>query len=188
MPFDKSQPTNTTKIRNLGTVIRPNWDAIELGDASFKPIALNLANRTPAVVPIDPAAIANVYQLYCKEDSHGNKQIYAEDPNAKIMQITNSATPVSAVHGYTWLPGGFLMQWGYVTALAGGGSTNINFVALGIQNFTGTPFSIQTQVRHNGYDDNAVGCVTAGATTGFTLKNSSSSARDFYWLAIGPKV
>lgn len=190
MPFDKTQPADSTKIRNLGVVIRPNWEAIETADSSFKPYAINLTDRSllPAPIPVNPVAIADVYQLYCKKDVNGNIQIYAEDKNSKIMQITNSATPVSAAHGYTWLPGGFLMQWGYVTALAGGGSTNINFVALGLANFTAAPFSIQTQVRHNGYDDNAVACVTAGAATGFTMKNSSSHARDFYWLVIGPKV
>lgn len=188
MAYDSTQPTNTTKLRNVGVVIRPNWIAIEDGDPTFKPKAINLNNRTPLGVPNDPGAVANSYILYSKQDPAGNVQLYGIDPASRVTQMSLAVSPSSAANGYTWLAGGMLMQWGYVAALAGGGSTNVNFAALGIQNFTGAPFSIQTQVRHNGYDDNAVGCVTAGATTGFTLKNSSSHARDFYWLAIGPKV
>jgi hypothetical protein len=187
MPFDKTQPTNTTKIRNLGTVIRANWDAIEIGDASFKPIALNLANRTPAVVPIDPAAIANVYQLYCKEDSHGNKQIYAEDPNARIVQITNSANPLNAANGYTWLPGGFLMQWGKAHA-NGNADTLIPFSTA----FTAVPYSIQiTQSRSTGGSAVAF-YVVDDAGKAPTINDfyvyKSGGGQDFYWLAIGPKV
>jgi hypothetical protein len=81
-----------------------------------------------------------------------------------------------------------MVQWGYVTALAAGGSTNILFAtAPGLPNFSAAPYFIGTQIRHNGYDGNGVGCVTAGAATGFTLKNSSASDRDYYWVAIGPE-
>jgi len=190
MPFDKTQPADSTKIRNLGVVIRPNWAAIEEADPSFEPYAINLKDRSilPGPIPVNPAAIADAYLLFAKKDGLGNKQLYVENSAGSVTSLTNNPFPVSAATGYSWLAGGLLIQWGYVTALAGGGSTNINFAALGLPDFTGAPFSIQTQVRHNGYDDNAVACVTAGATTGFTMKNSSSNARDFYWTAIGPRA
>ena len=77
MTWDPSQPTDTTKIRNLGIVIRPNWQAIEAADSSFKPVALNLDNRTPLGVANDPTAIADAYLLYCK-DSFGYPQAFVE--------------------------------------------------------------------------------------------------------------
>lgn len=91
MAWDKTQPTNTTTLRNLGTVIRPNWNAIETADSTFKPEAFNLLNRTPATVPIDPVAIANTVIVYCKEDSSGNPQFYAIDPSSNIYQLTGDS-------------------------------------------------------------------------------------------------
>ena len=76
MAFDKTQPTDTTKIRNLGVVIRPNWVAIEEADSTFRPYALNLQNRTPLGVSNDPASIADTYILYEKDDGSGNPELF----------------------------------------------------------------------------------------------------------------
>lgn len=137
-----------------------------------------------------PLSVSSMTMMCRNTGTHYN--LFYKEHNGTVAgpdtQISNSAVITkNALPGTSFLPGGLMIQWGYVTALAGGGSTNVNFVALGLQDFTAAPFSILTQIRHNGYDADGVGCVTAGATTGFTLKNSSANARDFYWLAIGSK-
>lgn len=92
MVFDKTQPTNTTKLRNLGVVVRPNWDAIESADSTFIPEALNLADRTAGViVPTDPTAIADTMIFYSKQDGSGNAQIFAIDPSSNIYQLTGNS-------------------------------------------------------------------------------------------------
>jgi hypothetical protein len=88
MTFDVSQPTDTTKIRNLGVVIRPNWQAIEDGDSSFLPQSINLANRTPLAAPNDPVAIADSFINYCKEDGAGNPEFYGIDAASNILQYS----------------------------------------------------------------------------------------------------
>lgn len=88
MAFDKTQPTDTTKIRNLGTVIRPNWDAIETADSTFKPYAINLQNRTPLGVSNDPATIADTSIIYVKDDGAGNPELYSKDGSGNIIQMT----------------------------------------------------------------------------------------------------
>ncbi|HUX61395.1 MAG TPA: hypothetical protein VMV32_08790, partial [Ignavibacteriaceae bacterium] len=110
MAFDDTQPTDNTKIRDLGVVIRPNFVAIETGDSSFEPEKVNLLNRTTATVPIDPVAIATSYIMYSKEDSSGDPQLYGIDPNSNIMQFTGIA-PSLATNGYVFLPGNLLLQW-----------------------------------------------------------------------------
>jgi hypothetical protein len=77
--FDKTQPTDTTKIRNLGVVIRPNWVAIEQGDDTFRPLAENLQNRTPSALPPDPTLLADTSKLYCKEDGSGVAELFNMD-------------------------------------------------------------------------------------------------------------
>lgn len=91
MAFDKTQPQNTTKLRNLGVVIRPNWDAIETADSTFIPEALNLADRTAAGIANDPTAIADSVILYSKQDGSGNPQSFAIDPSSNIYQLTGNS-------------------------------------------------------------------------------------------------
>lgn len=90
MAWDILQPTNTTKIRNLGVVIRPNWAAIQQADSTFLPNAINFKNRTPSVVPINPAAIATSYITFCKEDGAGNPELFGISPSSQIIQFTKA--------------------------------------------------------------------------------------------------
>ena len=88
MAWDKTEPKDTTKLRNLGVVIRPNWEAIESAEATFKPVGLNLDNRTALVIANDPTAIADSVILYSKEDGAGDPQGYAIDPDDSISHLT----------------------------------------------------------------------------------------------------
>ena len=88
MAYDPTQPTDSTKIRNLGTVIRPNWQAIEDADSSFKPVGINLDNRTPLVVPNDPVAISETVIPYCKDDVAGDPQLFVIDQSSNVTQLT----------------------------------------------------------------------------------------------------
>lgn len=90
MAWDITQPTNTTKIRNLGIVIRPNWQAIEEGDSTFKPQAFNLTDRTVAGLPVNPTAIADAIVVYCKESTAGNSEFYVIDENSNVIQLSES--------------------------------------------------------------------------------------------------
>ena len=188
MPFDALQPTNTTKIRNLGTVIRANWKAIEEGEASFKPQEINFPNRTVlGVVPVDPVAIANTVILYSRTNAGGHTVLYAEDPASQISQITGSVAPNRAANGYTWLPGGMLMQWGLNHA-NGNANTLIPFSIA----FTSVPYSIQvTQSRTTGGSATAfyvVDDVGDAPTINDFNVYKEGGGQDFYWIAIGPKV
>lgn len=86
--FDKSQPTDTTKIRLLGEVIRPNWVAIEEGDNSFRPLSLNLQNRTSSAVSNDPTLLVDTSKFYVKNDGAGNPEAFVIDTMGRITQLT----------------------------------------------------------------------------------------------------
>jgi len=146
MTWDATQPQNTTKLRNLGAVIRPNWEAIEAGDSSFIPQALNLADRTPLGVANDPIAIADTMILYSKQDVSGNPQIYAIDPSSIITKLTNGNTLTAAANGKYILPNGLTFIWGkglaktswYTNTFPGSGFANNAFsiVVTKIDDFT----------------------------------------------------
>lgn len=182
MVWDVSQPTDTTKIRNLGTVIRPNWQAIQEADSTFKPYALNLDNRTPLAVPNDPAAIADSYILYCKDDAAGDPQLFGIDASSNIVQFTGGA-PTLATAGRVFLPGGLLLQWNRVSAASG---STVNFpIAFGAAPYyvsfipTGTSGTNRIFSRLNG---NPV----AGSFSPIILNTSGSGLTEtIYYIALG---
>lgn len=189
MPFDKTQPADSTKIRNLGVVIRPNWTAIEEAEPSFKVFSMNFVDRStlPAPTPVNPAAIADVYQLFCKKDSGGHPQLYVESPGGSVVKISTSVIPVSAQNGYSWLSGGLILQWGIHHA-NGTANTIIPFHTA----FSGNAYNIQTTMTKS----------TGGSQFQVTVRNEAghaptnaqfevynpNSGHDIYWTAIGPKV
>jgi len=87
--FDKTQPKDTTKIRNLGAVIRPNFVAIQEAPSSFKPYAINLQNRTPLGVSNDPATISGSSILYTKTDADGKVELFCKSSAGTIQQLTS---------------------------------------------------------------------------------------------------
>jgi len=105
--WDKSQPQDTTKLRRLGIVTRPNWEAIESADATFLPQALNLADRNAAGVPADPTAIPKSVILYSKQDGAGKPQLYSIDPDSNIFAFTGNKV-TEGVNGGT--AGGTLIK------------------------------------------------------------------------------
>jgi len=119
MTFDPSQPTDNTKIRDLSTVIVPNWEAIQGADSSFKPIGINFNNRNPLPSTNDPTPIANAYILYCKEDPATNPELFGRDAAGNILQFTGGAAS-SITNGHTFITGGLRYQWFRATSADNG--------------------------------------------------------------------
>lgn len=124
--WDKTKPENTSKIRNLGVEIRPNWEAIESADATFKPKGLNLDKNT-----VDSTAIADSMILYNK-----NNQLYAIDPTSVITKLSGGSLTAAAT-GKVVLPNGLTFIWGTGTA-----STAFVTKSFGLSGFSNNCFHI----------------------------------------------
>ena len=184
MVWDITQPTDTTKIRNLGIVIRPNWQAIQEADSTFKPQALNLNNRTPLAVANDPTPIANAYIPYCKDDSAGNPELFGIDENGVISQFTSTDRTLAQT-GYSLVAPGFLLQWGRDTMT--GASSTITFPKA----FSATAWVVTNTPYSNtvtGSTPKPFGVTNITATTfDATALNSAGAASVLFgWIAIGP--
>jgi len=139
MAFDPSKPADDEKIRNLGTVIRANWQGIEQAESSFKPYALNFVDRNTigGGVPAQPAKIAGTGQLYSKQNGASTKvELFYLDnagtPN-EVQLTTDGELGVTTQNVQflalndgtrTFDKDDFLSVWGYITFDAG-----INIVA-----------------------------------------------------------
>jgi len=178
MAWDKSKPTDTTKLRNLGTVIRPNWDAIESADATFIPEALNLADRTALGVANDPTALADTVILYSKQDGAGKPQAYTIDPDSTITQLTGGTTTF-AVKGHILLPNGFKMNWGTIASTGSVAKAELFESA-----FTTACYSITVTPITDTGTRTAVVVNGTVVVAGFSIK-SSNAGMNVYYTAIG---
>lgn len=182
MVWNIALPADTTKIRNLGIVIRPNWQAIQEADSTFKPYAINFDNRTPLGVANDPTAIADSYIMFCKDDATGNPELFGIDASSNITQFTKGASNLAAT-GKVFLPGGLLMQWGKVTVATGGTVTfgeafGAAPVYVGFQP-TGTSGTNRIFYRLNGNP------IAASFSPIMVDRNNSGLTETIYYMALG---
>ncbi len=89
MAWDTNLPADTTKIRDLGVVIRANNTAIAGGDTSLAPPRWNISNSGGV-----PPASASMVRIYGDNDSAGNAQIFTIDPSSNKSRITS--TPIAS--------------------------------------------------------------------------------------------
>ena len=84
MAWDKTKPGNSEKIRNLGTVIRANWEAIEEGDDvgvanMLQMRSVQLDNRTGLAANNDAQTNAGTHYLYSKDDADAVQEAFFKD-------------------------------------------------------------------------------------------------------------
>lgn len=92
MAWDKTLPSNTTKIRQYPTVLTANFAAVEEGDSSLQNWKINLIQRNaiPSAPPVTPAKIANVVQVYAKQSIFSRSELFVTDDHspANTIQLT----------------------------------------------------------------------------------------------------
>jgi len=135
-----------------------------------------------------PTPVSNQGVVYTKKDASNRSQLfYSPDSTGDEYQITRvigaSIATFSTNPGWTFLPGGMLMQWGTASSIAGGTATVVFPVA-----FTATPYSIQATVFQNTANRHSVYIKTM-TNTGFVSTNldggGSGEINTFTWVAIG---
>lgn len=186
MSFDETQPTDTTKLRSLGVVIRPNWVAIKEADSTFIPYGLNLLDLTAAVIPA-PSNISTAYQFYCASDGAmvgPTKELFGINPAGDTIQFTKGSPSKSAALTSTFLPGGLILKCGVISTSVAGTAT-INW------NFTNNLYSATlTRVKNSGLNNRFSLYFSSSPTkaSGSILlvdNNGNGFDNNVYWQAIG---
>jgi len=168
MSWDKSKPTNTTKLRNIGEEIRPHWAAIESADDTFKPEGLNLD-----INAIDRTAIADTLVMYNKAN-----ELYSIDPASVIRKLTGGSFTANAP-GKLILPNGFTLIWGTGGATTAWATKTFDTVG-GVVGFANNCFHISGSAN------------TSTETIGFQLLSKtqykvkcSGGSPTYFYFAIG---
>jgi hypothetical protein len=102
----------------------------------------------------------------------------------KDYQLTTAldgqSTTFGAVDGWTFLPGGLIMQYGrYTKPAASNGEINFNFT------FPNAVFNVQIAVESNVGDPNRQATINTITTSKFKWKSGSSNVTTYHWMAIG---
>lgn len=142
----------------------------------------------------DQATTTNEIGLYCKKagsPAYSNlffrQEIGGADPTKNqgaIIQMTNIA-PVNASSGYSFLPGGMLIQWDTITT-NGTNSTPVVFpIAFDVAT---TPYSIQLTGAVGIIGSNLSLSVSGATNAGFNLRTAASATLPVYYTAIGQRT
>jgi hypothetical protein len=156
--------------------------------------------------PTAPAPMDNIGQFYtCQIRSPPvtggiiDEVLYYQSAFGRITQLTNNITGPGfqsstagqgGFNGYTTLPGGLMLQWGYLASTTSSSFTQLNFNKFNIP-FPNQCFNVWTQPYSSGSVPNSQATVAIRGSTvdqdGFewVFVTNSGSYNGFYWAAIG---
>lgn len=151
--------------------------------------------------PAPPATVANTGQIFSSSVNDGyntGTALFFLTGGGSVRQLTSNFDPLAAANGYTFLPGGLVMQWGVFTTSNGmaGEQTAIITFATSNRDFAKNCFVVNLTLisQKNAVDgptsssSNSLFIVRDSVSkTGFRAKyNGPASAfNGFFWTAIG---
>lgn len=131
----------------------------------------------------NPGAIAGYGQLYCKSINSvvTDTALFWETGTGLIAQMTVNINPSATTNGYTFLPGGIIIQWGQSTS-----SSSTQPITFNIP-FPNNCFNVQITPTSTSTTASATNVLypSGFSTAGFTFKYAGSSINGFFWFAIG---
>lgn len=150
---------------------------------------VNGSSNQPVLAPGSITGYGQLFQAQINDGIAADEALYFLSGGNNLTQLTRNFAPVAAINGYTFLPGGLILQWGNVTPLVGATLTNVTFP----KPFTSNLFNIQATLipKLNTSTSNAQ-CISVQPSstplTKFQYNYSASSSTNYigiYWIAIG---
>ena len=181
MTFTPNIPTTGQSLGNTRDAIRGNFTNY-FNTISVNHVDPNLADQGKhkfLQMPDQAAApntAANEIGLYSKDVAGNSRLFLRQENNGAEIQLTG-VSPLVATSGYTFLPGGLILQWGQAT-LGASQTLVINFPIA----FT-TVYQVIPAITQS---DRMI-AVTAQTNTNFTVRIELNAANGFLvrYIAIG---
>lgn len=130
----------------------------------------------------DPTPVAGTGEYYAKTVGSDVEAFY-QSANGVITQLTGATAPAPTPNGYVYLPGGLLMQWGFVSSFGSSGTTNFNIA------YPNAVFSIVLTSSTTANTNHANGMYVRGtsglASFNWNQADLASTQNGFYWMALG---
>jgi len=181
MTFDSSKPQPGIILSSGRVVTQANFAGVETYIArdhvsldansadSGKHKALRLTEQAA------PATLVNEMGLYAKDTGTQPDLFVRRELSGTEIQMT-TGDPLKAANGYSFLPGGLVIQWGKMPSVSKHG-TALTFP----KEFTTTCYSLTLTT----FDAFEVAMINTLSKTGANIKQHDSTNRAVYWIAIG---
>ena len=194
MSYQAGIPTGSVPLNQDYLNIQNNFTQLNT-QFSIDHVALTSTSGTPPngyhiqvhLVPeATPAATAGYGQLYSNTVNDGintDQELFWLTGANRNIQLTMNFVPVAATNGYTFLPGGLILQWGVLSAAATT-ATTVTFTGIGAIAFPNNCFNMQTTANTSSTSTNVLN-ITTLTKTGFIYYSTSSVTKNYFWTAIG---
>lgn len=147
----------------------------------FSTTVTNAPNNQPVVAPAATPGFGEIFDAQIYDGINTDTALYFQSGGGRLTQLTRNIQPVPNPAGYTFLPGGLIMQWG-----TGASGTAVPFYA-------GAPFATLFSLQITPF---TVGAPLQNVTNGpqaYSVSNAGFNVGDkpagdpfvYYWLAIG---
>lgn len=147
-----------------------------------------VASNPPNNFPIVPPALVTLSgELFVTQSNVGLAQdeiLWWQSGGNKLAQMTVNINPVALTNGYTFIPGGLILQWGVIAAPVSGNNP-VLFVTSNID-FPNACFNVQLSLQRAAANVDGVVIKTGTISqTGFTAIAPTAGSANIYWMAIG---
>jgi hypothetical protein len=154
----------------------------------FSTTASNPPNNQPVVSPTTTGGIGQLFSSQINDGINNDEAFYFQTGGGRILQMTRNFSPKNATNGYTFLPGGLIMQWGIVAG-SSSATITVTFATSNIAFPTACYNVSVTAVRpasSPGSDFATVVVNGSVSKTGFQIGNiGGHTINNWYWTAIG---
>lgn len=177
---------------SVDSVDNPAGYHTEINFVPFSTTATNPPNNYPLSPTAIPTVTTGFGQLFSSEINDGfnsDTALFFLTGGNRLQQLTSNIVPSLAINGYTFLPGGILLQWGRKTVATGTGTVtfatnNIAFPnncwnVIAVPFYTGAATTSASQAVYIKQD------TLSNTKFDYDLIASSSSIKGFFWVAIG---
>lgn len=157
----------------------------------FNPISTTITNPPNNMPPNGYTTVPGIGQLFGSEINDGNSidtALFSLTGNGILTQLTSNFLPVIAPNGYTYLPGGLILQWGRVNSITNGTVT----FATANKSFPNSCFGVWTTAFWVGATvPSGVATVNIKLNTNisfdwvFNTNSGQYAGGGFFWIAVG---
>ncbi len=157
----------------------------------FNPVsttATNPPNNQPVIAPATTGGFGQLFSAQINDGINADEALYFLTGGNRLTQMTRNFQPTIAANtGTTFIPGGFILKFGRVTASANTtGTVNLNTNGI---SFPNACFSVWTQPFYTGANPSGVAtaAIKINTPTSFTWTfiTSSGAYTGFLWVALG---
>ena len=179
-------PDMKTNCNSINSILAVDHVSFNAANGGFH----NVIHFTQQVS--DPAADGSHGQLYTKlvtNYSNSDTALFFETGGGRIFQLTTNpgvagVIPQNPSSGYSFLPGGFLIQYGFASSNVASPNLSVNFPIA----FTTSVQSLQLCVLENS-NSRRLWHLNSVTVSGFDAyiqdTNGTSVSNQVYWMAIG---